>query len=66
LRQLQQLNYFNPEKLKPDVRPVDDKTVELEYAVEEKSSDTFNMSVGYSGSFGSAEVSGFHLIIFFN
>ncbi len=52
LRQLQQLNYFNPEKLKPDVRPVDDKTVELEYSVEEKSSDTFNMSVGYSGSFG--------------
>ncbi len=52
LRQLQQLNYFNPEKLKPDVRPVDDKTVELEYSVEEKSSDTFNMSVGYSGAFG--------------
>lgn len=52
LRQLQQLNYFNPEKLKPDVRPVDDKTVDLEYSVEEKSSDTFNMSVGYSGSFG--------------
>jgi outer membrane protein insertion porin family len=52
LRQLQQLNYFNPEKLKPDVRPVDDKTVELEYSVEEKSSDTFNMSVGYSGSYG--------------
>ena len=52
LRQLQQLNYFNPEKLKPDVRPVDDKTVDLEYTVEEKSSDTFNMSVGYSGSFG--------------
>jgi outer membrane protein insertion porin family len=52
LRQLQQLNYFNPEKLKPDVRPVDDKTVDLEYTVEEKSSDTFNMSVGYSGAFG--------------
>jgi outer membrane protein insertion porin family len=52
LRQLQQLNYFNPEKLKPDVRPVDDKTVDLEYSVEEKSSDTFNMSVGYSGAFG--------------
>jgi outer membrane protein insertion porin family len=52
LRQLQQLNYFNPEKLKPDVRPIDDKTVELEYTVEEKSSDTFNMSVGYSGAFG--------------
>ena len=52
LRQLQQLNYFNPEKLKPDVRPIDDKTVDLEYSVEEKSSDTFNMSVGYSGAFG--------------
>jgi len=52
LRQLQQLNYFNPEKLKPDVRPIDDKTVDLEYTVEEKSSDTFNMSVGYSGAFG--------------
>ncbi|MBN1398578.1 MAG: outer membrane protein assembly factor BamA [Bacteroidetes bacterium] len=52
LRQLQQLNYFNPESLKPDVRPVDDKTVDIEYTVEEKSSDTFNMSVGYSGAFG--------------
>lgn len=52
LRQLMQLNYFNPEKLKPDVRIVDDKTVDLEYSVEEKSSDSFNMSVGYSGAYG--------------
>ncbi|MGB2869360.1 MAG: outer membrane protein assembly factor BamA [Bacteroidota bacterium] len=52
VRQLSQLNYFNPEKIKPDVRPVDDKTVDLEYNVDEKSSDTFNMSVGYSGAFG--------------
>ncbi|MGH2568931.1 MAG: BamA/OMP85 family outer membrane protein, partial [Bacteroidota bacterium] len=44
VRQLAQLNYFNPEKIKPDIRPVDDKTVDLEYSVEEKSSDTFNMS----------------------
>jgi outer membrane protein insertion porin family len=51
-RQLSQLNYFNPEKIKPDIKPIDDKTVDLEYAVEEKSSDTFNMSVGYSGLFG--------------
>ncbi|HXG37589.1 MAG TPA: outer membrane protein assembly factor BamA [Bacteroidota bacterium] len=51
-RQLAQLNYFNPEKIKPDIRPVDDKTVDLEYSVEEKSSDTFNLSVGYSGLFG--------------
>ncbi|MEX0602605.1 MAG: BamA/TamA family outer membrane protein, partial [Bacteroidota bacterium] len=52
VRGLSQLNYFNPEKIKPDYRVVDDKTVDLEYLVEEKSSDTFNMSVGYSGAFG--------------
>jgi len=52
IRQLSQLNYFNPEKIKPDTRLVDDKTVDLEYSVDEKSSDTFNMSVGYSGAFG--------------
>ncbi len=53
-RQLSQLNYFNPEKIKPDTRNLDVEkgTVDLEYAVEEKSSDTFNMSVGYSGYFG--------------
>ncbi len=53
-RQLSQLNYFNPEKIKPDTRNLDTEkgTVDLEYAVEEKSSDTFNMSVGYSGYFG--------------
>ena len=53
-RQLSQLNYFNPEKIKPDTRNLDVEkgTVDLEYGVEEKSSDTFNMSVGYSGYFG--------------
>ncbi|MFH0990387.1 MAG: outer membrane protein assembly factor BamA [bacterium] len=53
-RQLSQLNYFNPEKIRPDVRETNEKkgTVDLEYAVEEKSSDTFNMSVGYSGYWG--------------
>jgi len=52
VRQLAQLNYFNPEKIRPDYRIVDEKNVDLEYGVEEKSSDTFNMSVGYSGFFG--------------
>lgn len=52
VRQLAQLNYFNPEKIKPDTKIADDKTVDLEYDVEEKSSDTFNMSIGYSGAFG--------------
>ena len=52
VRQLSVLNYFNPEKIKPDTRIVDDKTVDVIYDVEEKSSDTFNMSVGFSGAFG--------------
>jgi outer membrane protein insertion porin family len=49
VRQLQQLNYFNPEKIKPDYNIVDDKSVNLTYEVEEKSSDNINASVGYSG-----------------
>ncbi len=52
LRQLQQLNYFNPEKLKPEPRMVDDESVDIVYEVEEKSSDNVNASIGYSGAFG--------------
>ena len=52
VRQLSVLNYFNPEKIKPDTRFVDDKTVDVVFDVEEKSSDTFNASVGYSEAFG--------------
>lgn len=52
IRQLSVLNYFNPEKIKPDTKFVDDKTVDVVFEVEEKSSDTFNASVGYSGAFG--------------
>ncbi|MBM2839608.1 MAG: yaeT [Bacteroidetes bacterium] len=59
LRQLQVLSYFNPEKLKPDYNLVDDKTVDLAYEVEEKSSDNINASVGYSGAFGVTGALGF-------
>ena len=59
LRQLQVLNYFNPEKLKPDYAIVDDKVVDLAYEVEEKSSDNINASVGYSGAFGVTGALGF-------
>lgn len=53
IRQLSQLNYFNPESIKPDTRiNVENNTVDIEYSMQEKSSDTFNMSVGYSGAFG--------------
>ena len=59
VRQLAQLNYFNPEKLKPDYKLADDKTVNLVYEVEEKSSDNVNASVGYSGAFGVTGAIGF-------
>ncbi len=59
LRQLSQLNYFNPEKLRPDTRLVDDQTVDLVYEVDEKSSDNVNASVGYSGAFGVTGALGF-------
>jgi len=59
IRQLSVLNYFNPEKIKPDYNLVDDKTVDLTYEVEEKSSDNINASVGYSGVFGVTGALGF-------
>jgi outer membrane protein insertion porin family len=59
VRQLSVLNYFNPEKIKPDYNLVDDKTVDLTYEVEEKSSDNINASVGYSGAFGVTGALGF-------
>lgn len=59
IRQLSQLNYFNPEKIKPDYVLLDEKTVDLTYEVEEKSSDNINASVGYSGAFGVTGALGF-------
>lgn len=64
LRQLQQLNYFNPEKLKPDYRITTDTTVDLTYEVEEKSSDNVNASVGYSQAFGVTGALGFTITNF--
>jgi len=52
IRQLANLGYFVPEKIKPDYSLANDSTVNLTYEVEERSSDTFNASVGYSGTFG--------------
>ncbi len=52
VRQLSQMNYFDPEKIKPDYYIVNDSTVNVTYSVKEKSSDTFNMSIGYSQLFG--------------
>lgn len=52
VRQLSQINYFDPEKIKPDYYIINDSTVNVTYDVVEKSSDTFNASVGYSEAFG--------------
>jgi outer membrane protein insertion porin family len=52
IRGLGVLNYFNPETLKPDVVPVDKTKVDVQLKVEERSTDTFNASVGFAGQFG--------------
>jgi len=48
------LNYFNPEALQPQIMPVpgDNTAVDITYKVEERSTDTFNASLGFAGSFG--------------
>jgi outer membrane protein insertion porin family len=52
LQQLNALNYFNPEKLGQDISLMNDSTVKITYLVEERSSDQFNASIGYGGTFG--------------
>jgi len=54
IRALGVMNYFNPEKLKPDVQPsaIDNTSVDIIYNVEERSTDTFNASIGFAGTFG--------------
>jgi outer membrane protein insertion porin family len=52
VRSLGQLNYFNPEKLRPDIKLADNSQVDVVYKVEERSADTFNASVGFAGAFG--------------
>jgi len=54
IRGLGVLNYFNPEALqhKDLVKPVDNTRVDVIYKVEERSTDTFNASLGVAGSLG--------------
>jgi outer membrane protein insertion porin family len=52
MQQLNALNYFNPEKLNQDIGLKNDSIVNIKYIVQERSSDQFNASVGYSGTFG--------------
>ncbi|MBU3698501.1 MAG: outer membrane protein assembly factor BamA [Candidatus Kapabacteria bacterium] len=52
VRGLGVLNFFNPEALKPNIQPVDKTKVDVVLKVEERSTDTFNASVGFAGAFG--------------
>ena len=52
-REIAQLNYFNQEKIKIDPVPnPDDGTVDINYGVEEKSSDQLELSAGWGGIIG--------------
>ncbi len=52
LRGLGVLNFFNPETMKPEINMVDKTKVDVQMKVEERSTDTFNASVGFAGAFG--------------
>jgi len=52
-RELSQLNYFDPEKI--GINPVpnpEDGTVDINYSLEEKSSDQLELSAGWGGGIG--------------
>lgn len=52
-RELSQLGYFNPEKIAPNIVPnADNGTVDINWQVEEKSSDQLELSAGFGGGIG--------------
>jgi outer membrane protein insertion porin family len=52
-RELSQLNYFNQEKISPGVNPnQEDGTVDINWNLEEKSSDQLELSAGWGGGIG--------------
>jgi outer membrane protein insertion porin family len=52
-RELGQLGYLNPEKIVPNVEPHPETgTVDITWAVEEKSSDQLELSAGFGGGIG--------------
>ena len=52
LREIQQLGYFDPEKIVPDIRPNPESgTVDIEYQLVEKSSSQFDLSGGIGGGY---------------
>lgn len=60
VREIQQLGYFNAEKINPKIEPNQENgTVDIEYQLEETSSSQFNLSGGWGGGMviGSAGIS---------
>lgn len=52
-RELANLNFFNQEKINPNIVPnSDDGTVDVTWEVEEKSSDQLELSAGFGGGIG--------------
>jgi outer membrane protein insertion porin family len=52
-RELSQLGFFNPEKINPGVVPnPDNGTVDINWGLEEKSSDQLELSAGFGGGIG--------------
>lgn len=52
-RELSQLGFFNPETISPNVVPnADNGTVDINWQVEEKSSDQLELSAGFGGGIG--------------
>lgn len=52
-QQLSQMGYFNPQKIDQDVRPnIADGTVDIEWKLEEQSSDQIELSGGWGGYYG--------------
>ena len=52
LRQLTGMGHFDPENLQPDIQPVSDELVNINFPLAEQASDQFNIAGGWgSGSF---------------
>ena len=52
-RELSQLGYFDPEKINPGIVPhIENGTVDINWALEEKSSDQLELSAGFGGGIG--------------
>lgn len=50
VREIQQLGFFNPEKINPDVKPnVDNGTVDITYEIEEANSSRVELQGGWGG-----------------